>query len=71
MSIPRGSNVQVNDLDVHHNRHFTFYPSSAPGYYEIQVGLTNETRIVIQGAKGPGTPNGSNAQMWDRTNLTN
>lgn len=71
MSIPRGSNIQVYDLDVHHDRYFTFYPSSVPGYYEIQVGLTNETRIDIQGAKGPGTPNGSNVQVWDRTDLTN
>ncbi|MDX9771179.1 MAG: RICIN domain-containing protein [Tenuifilaceae bacterium] len=71
MSISRGSNIQVYDLDVHHDRYFTFYPSSVPGYYEIQVGLTNETRIDIQGAKGPGTPNGSNVQVWDRTDLTN
>jgi hypothetical protein len=71
MSIPRGSNIQVYDLDVHHDRYFTFYKSTVEGYYEIQVGLTNETRIDIQGAKGPTTPNGSNVQVWDRTNLTN
>ncbi|MDX9846098.1 MAG: RICIN domain-containing protein [Tenuifilaceae bacterium] len=71
MSISRGANIQVYDLDVHHDRYFTFYPSTVPGYYEIQVGLTNETRIDIQGAKGPTTPNGSNVQVWDRTNLTN
>jgi hypothetical protein len=71
MAISRGSNIQVYDWDVHHDRYFTLYTSSVPGYYEIQVGLTNETRIDIQGAKGPTTPNGSKVQVWDRTDLTN
>lgn len=70
-AINRGANIQVWNMDAHHDRYFTFYKTSVDGYYGIQVGLTNETRIDIKGAKGPSTPNGSNVQVWDRNDLTN
>ncbi|MFO7885121.1 MAG: RICIN domain-containing protein [Desulfobacteraceae bacterium] len=60
--IQRGKNIQVYARDNGHDRKFLFH-SASDGFYEIQVGLSNNSRIDIDNA---GTENGTNVKVWDR-----
>ena len=59
--IQRGKNIQVYALDNGHDRKFLFR-SASDGFYEIQVGLSMNSRIDIDNA---GTANGTNVKVWD------
>ncbi|MDX9771177.1 MAG: FISUMP domain-containing protein [Tenuifilaceae bacterium] len=61
-AINKGANIQVWNLDAHHDRQFTLVKSNLKGYYEIQVGYTTNSRVDIQGA---GRANGTSVKIWD------
>ena len=67
-AINKGANIQVWNLDAHHDRQFTLVKSNVNGYYEIQVGYTTNSRIDIQGR---GTGNGTSVKVWDKNGQNN
>ncbi len=67
-AINKGANIQVWNLDAHHDRQFTLVKSNTNGYYEIQVGYTTNSRVDIQG-RGKG--NGTSVKIWDKNGQSN
>ncbi len=67
-AINKGANIQVWNLDAHHDRQFTLVKSNLKGYYEIQVGYTTNSRVDIQGR---GTGNGTSVKIWDKNGQNN
>ncbi len=61
-AIKKGANIQVWNLDAHHDRQFTLR-SWGSGYYEIQVGKTYSARVDIDGGR---SDNGTNVKVWER-----
>ncbi|MFO8022983.1 MAG: RICIN domain-containing protein [Perlabentimonas sp.] len=61
--IKKGANIQVWNLDPHHDRQFTLVSSSINGYYEIQIGYTRSSRVDIDNGRAD---NGTNVKVWER-----